>query len=75
MDSSDTTPDSPAESQAVDSPVDSPAESAAESAAESPTEGRAEWQVSRGFQGRPVDCLGAETAGNRSPEAISLRTS
>jgi len=36
---------------------------------------RAEWQVSWGFQGRPVDWHGVETAENRSPEANSLRTS
>ena len=36
---------------------------------------RAEWQVSWGFRGRPVDWPGAETAENRSPEANSLRTS
>ncbi len=35
----------------------------------------AEWQVSWGFRGRPVDWLGAETPENRSPEANSLRTS
>ena len=39
------------------------------------TDRRAEWQVSWGFRGRPVDWLGAETAENRSPEANSLRTS
>ncbi len=35
---------------------------------------RAEWQLSWGFWGRPVDWPGAETAGNRSPDANSLRT-
>jgi len=35
---------------------------------------RAEWQVSCGFCGRPVDWPGREKAENRSPEAISLRT-
>jgi len=39
------------------------------------TERRAEWQVSLGFRGRPVDWHGAETDENRSPEAFSLRTS
>ena len=36
---------------------------------------RAEWQVSWGFRGRPVDCQDAETGENRSLEAYSLRTS
>ncbi len=39
------------------------------------TDRRAEWQVSWGFRCRPVDWPDAETAGNRSPEANSLRTS
>ena len=39
------------------------------------TDRRAEWQVSWGFRGRPVDWPGAEKPENRSPEAISLRTS
>lgn len=39
------------------------------------TERSAEWQLSWGFEGRPVDWPGAETAENRSPEAFSLRTS
>jgi hypothetical protein len=39
------------------------------------TDRRAEWQVSWGFRGRPVDWPDAETAENRSPEANSLRTS
>ncbi|BDG74069.1 hypothetical protein Rmf_39980 [Roseomonas fluvialis] len=39
------------------------------------TDRHAEWQVSWAFRGRPVDCRDAETAKNRSPEAISLRTS
>ena len=38
------------------------------------TERRAEWQVSWGFRGRPVDWPSAETAENRSPEANSLQT-
>ena len=39
------------------------------------TDSPAEWQDSWGFRRRPVDWLGAETAGNRSPGANSLRTS
>jgi hypothetical protein len=39
------------------------------------TDRRAEWQVSWGFWGRPVDWPDAETAENRSPEANSLQTS
>ena len=39
------------------------------------TERSAEWQVSWGFRGRPVDWPDAETAENRSPKANSLRTS
>ena len=39
------------------------------------TDRRAEWQVSRGYRGRPVDLSGAEKAEIRSPEANSLRTS
>ena len=35
---------------------------------------RAEWQVSWGFQGKPVDWQGFEKPENRSPEVISLRT-
>jgi hypothetical protein len=38
-------------------------------------EHRAEWQVSWGFRGRPVDWPGGGTDENRSPEANSLRTS
>ena len=36
---------------------------------------RAEWQVSWGVCGRPVDPAGARTTGNSSPAAISLPTS
>ena len=36
---------------------------------------RAEWQVSWGFWGRPVDWPDAEKAENRSPGANSLPTS
>ncbi len=39
------------------------------------TDRPAEWQVSWGFRGRPVDWHGAETAENRSPEPNSLWTS
>jgi hypothetical protein len=34
-----------------------------------------EWQVSWCFRGRPIDWQDAETAENRSPEALSLLTS
>ena len=39
------------------------------------TDRRAEWQVSWGFWGRPVDWPDAETGENCSPEALFLRTS
>ena len=39
------------------------------------TDRRAVWQAFWGFWGGPVGWLGAQRAENRSPEALSLRTS